>query len=394
MKKGLCYALALAILAAALAGLVRLWAPALRPRREQAELSDAEASPQAPASAMEEKAREMLAGMSREEKVWQMLVVFPQQLTGDGFSGDEALWREAMAACPAGGVVFDGDNMESADQLAAMLSAARGAGSIPPLLCVDEEGGEVARVAYALGAVTDFRPMFTYRAGGADVAFDNARTIGSELAALGFNVDFAPVADVWTNPDNRVIGRRAYSDDPEEAAALVSAAVAGFHAGGVGCVLKHFPGHGDTAEDSHLGAAYCGKAPGELAECELVPFAAGLAAGADMVMVGHITLPKLDPERPATLSPAVVTGLLREQMGFAGVVITDALRMGAITGAAESSAQAAVLAVEAGCDLLLAPEDPASAAEALLAEISDARIDESVLRILELKLRLGLIAAG
>ena len=393
MKKGPCYALALVILAAALAGLAAVCVPALRSRRGQSETPAAESLTETPDPALEDAAREMLSGMSREEKVWQMLVVFPQQLTGDNLSTDESLWREAMAACPVGGVVFDGDNMESAEQLRALLAAAGGAGSSAPLLCVDEEGGAVARVAFNLGVTTDFKPMFTYRAGGANVAYDNARTIGNELAALGFNVDFAPVADVWTNPNNTVIGRRAYSDDPAEAASLVGAAVAGFHAGGVGCVLKHFPGHGDTAEDSHLGAAYCYKTAEELAACELIPFAAGVAAGADMVMVGHITLPELDPERPATLSPAVVTGLLREQMGFDGVVITDAMRMGAMTGAAETAAEAAVLAVAAGCDLLLAPEDPAAVAEALLAEVPEARIDESVLRILQLKLKMGLIAA-
>lgn len=386
MKKGACYALALLLLVLVGALLVKVCAPALRRQRQEAPAAAKEAS-----DPVRDAALAMLAGMTPEEKVWQMLVLFPQQLTGDALSSDMALWEDSFAARPAGGVVFDGDNMASPEQLRAMLAAAGGAGSIAPLLCVDEEGGSVARVAYAFGVTTDFRPMFTYRDGGTAAAWANAKTIGSEIADFGFNVDFAPVADVWTNPDNTVIGRRAYSDDPAEAAALVAAAVRGFHDGGVACVLKHFPGHGDTAEDSHLGAAYSDKTAAELADCELIPFAAGLAAGADMVMVGHITVPAVDPERPATLSRPIVAGLLREQLGFDGVVITDAMRMGALTGAVESAAEAAVLAVEAGCDLLLAPEDPDAVIAALLERVPEARIDESVLRILKLKLQRGII---
>jgi len=236
--------------------------------------------------------------------------------------------------------------------------------------------------------------MFTYRDKGTETARANAYTIGSEIAEFGFNVDFAPVADVWTNPDNTVIGRRAYSDDPRETAQLVSAAVRGFHDGGVACVLKHFPGHGDTEEDSHLGAAYCEKTAEELAQCELLPFIAGIEAGADMVMVGHITIPALDPDHPATLSRAVIAGLLREQLGFDGVVITDAMRMGALSGAEDSPAESAVLAVEAGCDLILAPEDPDAVVRALLDTFDEARLDESVRRILRLKLNRGIIKAA
>ena len=345
-----------------------------------------------PDDAFAAAAEHILEGMSPEEKAWQMLVLFPQQITGSASTGNGTLWASGYAARAVGGVVFDGDNMASETELRGMLAAAGSVGKIAPLLCVDEEGGAVARLAYNLGTTTKFKPMFTYRDRGADTAYANARTIGSEIAQFGFNVDFAPVADVWTNPANTVIGRRAYSDDPEEAAALVSAAVRGFHDGGVACVLKHFPGHGDTAEDSHLGAARCDKTAEELAACELLPFVSGIQAGADMVMIGHITLPALDPDRPATLSRAVVTGLLREQLGFAGVAVTDSMRMGALDAAGVSPTQAAVLAVEAGCDLLLAPEDPDAVVEALLDRCDEARLDESVRRILILKLNRGIIA--
>ncbi len=359
---------------------------ALQPSPELREAEEDKAE-----SAVAAAVERVLAGMSREEKAWQMLVLFPQQITGAASTGNGTLWASGYAARGVGGVVFDGENMTSETELRAMLSAAGSVGKIAPLLCVDEEGGAVARLAYNLNATTKFKPMYTYRMEGTQTAYKNARTIGSEIAEFGFNVDFAPVADVWTNPDNTVIGRRAYSDDPEEAASLVAAAVRGFHAGGVACVLKHFPGHGDTAEDSHLGKAVCGKTAEELEQCELLPFIAGIDAGVDMVMIGHITLPALDPDRPATLSRAVVTGVLREKLGYDGVVITDAMRMGALSAAGVDAAEAAVLAIEAGCDLILAPEDPDAVVRALLEEIGEARLDESLRRILTLKLRRGIL---
>ena len=171
----------------------------------------------------------------------------------------------------------------------------------------------------------------------------------------------------------------------------IAAAVEGFHLGGVSATLKHFPGHGDTQEDSHNGAAYAYKTLPELMECEMLPFIAGIEAGAELVMVAHITLPALDAERPATLSKPIVTDLLRGELGFSGLVVTDALSMGAITQAYGD--EAALLALEAGCDLLLLPEDASAAAALILERADPARIDESVLRILEWKLAQGLIEA-
>ncbi len=383
MKRRICAALLALLL---LPGCARRAAEPVLPETAQPERAEDAAE-----AALEAAAERILAGMTREEKAWQLLILFPQQITGSPSTGNGTLWASGFAARSAGGVVFDGENITSEAELKGMLAAAASTGKIAPLLCVDEEGGAVSRVSYALGVTTAFKAMFTYRGGGEKTARDNACTIGSEIAAFGFNVDFAPVADVWTNPENSVIGRRAYSDDPREAAMLVSAAVNGFHDGGVACVLKHFPGHGDTTEDSHAGTAFCNRSRTELEQCELLPFAAGIAAGADMVMVGHITVPALDPDQPATLSHAVVTDLLRGDIGFDGVVITDAMRMGALSAACPDAAEAAVRAVKAGCDLLLAPDDPDAAVRMLLDELDEARLDESVRRILMLKLRRGII---
>lgn len=377
---------ALALLLSAL-----LFAGARRAEEAQGAFLAAEARETHPPPGTEEKARLILEGMSLEEKVWQMLVVFPQDLTGQASLSDLEAWADAMQRCPVGGVVLDGSNMLSADALKAMLGAIGGAADIPVFTCVDEEGGRVARLAYYLHAVTDFQPMFRYKDAGAETAYRNALTIGSEIRAFGFNVDFAPVADVWTNPENTVIGERAYSDDPAQAAELVAAAVRGFRDGGVIPTLKHFPGHGGTAEDSHVSAAVCGKTPEELRQCEFQPFLSGIEAGAGLVMVGHITLTEIDPALPATLSNAVVTGLLRGELGYEGVVITDSMRMEAFSAYGADEGERAVMAVNAGCDLLLGPADPPAVMEALRENVPEERIDESVLRILTLKIDSGII---
>ena len=335
------------------------------------------------------RAQEILAGMSTHEKVCQLFLLRPEALTGTAFTADPAVWQSALEAYPVGGVFFAASNLSGIDGTANAIAAMQTASSIPLFIAVDEEGGAVARVASTLGT-TAFSPMYSYRDQGTATAYENARTIASDIAPLGFNLDFAPVADVWTNPANTVIGTRAYSDEPGEAAALVAAAVEGFAEGGVLSVLKHFPGHGDTAEDSHIGLAMNSKSLAELYDCELKPFMAGLEAGADMVMTGHILLPALDAETPASLSYAVTTELLRNELGFNGVVVTDALEMGAL--AAYSDAEIAVRAIEAGADLLLAPVDAFAAMEAVENNIPTARLDESVLRILLLKLEKGIIA--
>ena len=337
-----------------------------------------------------DRAQELLDGMTPEEKVWQMLYVFPQHVCGENTCTDEAVWREALEKYPAGGFVLNSDNMSSPEQLRATVQCIKDGSAITPFVGVDEEGGRVARLAYTLGVTTDFKPMFTYRELGEDCAFANAQIIAGDIASFGFNQDFAPVADVWTNEENTVIGQRAYSSDPEEAASLVAAAVRGFTSGGVIATLKHFPGHGDTQEDSHYAAAHSAKTLDELRACEMLPFESGIAAGAGMVMTGHITMDAIDPDVPATLSGKIVTDLLRGELGWDGVVITDSFTMAAITERYDP-AQAAVMAIEAGCDIILGPADPQSVAAAILESVSPERIDESVLRILRLKLESGII---
>lgn len=212
---------------------------------------------------------------------------------------------------------------------------------------------------------------------------------------LGFNADLAPVADVWSNPDNTVIGDRAYSDDFAQAAELIPEAVRGFHSGGVATTLKHFPGHGDALADSHDGAVYVSKPLEQLRREELLPFRAGIASGSDMVMIGHLILTEIDAAQPAPFSYRIVTELLREELGFQGVVITDGLQMKALTDS-YTSGEIARRAVSAGVDILLCPSNPQAAVSALeeavaLGEISEERINQSVRRILAMKVNRGVL---
>ena len=223
-------------------------------------------------------------------------------------------------------------------------------------------------------------------AAGPEATFAAARTIGHYLKEYGFDIDFAPVADVNTNPKNIIIGTRAFSDDPLHAAPLVSAYVRGLQDAGVTACLKHFPGHGDTLADTHLGFAFTQKTWQEMASCEMIPFVEGIRAGARLVMAAHIATPAVTGNKqPATLSPVILTGKLRGEMGFDGVIITDALEMGAITRL-YGSGEAAVRALQAGADLLLCPLDLCAAFDAVLDAVrsgvlSETRLDESVRRI-------------
>lgn len=336
----------------------------------------------------------LLESMTVKEKVYQLFIVFPWQVTGVSpvtKAGD--LTRQGLEEFPVGGLIYDKTNMVSREQVTEMLTTVQTYSKIPLILTCDEEGGRVNRLMSTVGT-TYIDSMMSYRDQGAEKAAENAKTIAGDMVSCGFNTDLAPVADVWSNPENKVIGDRAYSDDFAQAAVLVASAVEGFHAGGTACTLKHFPGHGDTAADSHKGAVYVTKTLEELREGELLPFQAGIDAGADLVMIGHLTVSEVE-EVPAVFSYEIVTGLLREEMGFEGVVITDSLQMKAVTDAC-GSGQAAVLAVRAGVDILLCPEDLKEAADALLeaveaGEISEERLDESVMRILKLKEKRGIL---
>ncbi len=334
----------------------------------------------------------IISQMSLHEKICQMFIVTPESLTGfDVVTASGDATRSSLEQYPVGGLIYFSANLESMDQAKEMLSGAKGIQKdldlIPLFYAIDEEGGDVARCADALGT-TSFDPMYLYKEKGTDTAYSNAKTIAGDILSVGFNLDFAPVADTWSNPANTVIGQRAYSDDFAETAELVAAAVKGFSDGRVYCSVKHFPGHGDTAEDSHYGTAVSAKTLAELEQNEYLAFKKGIEAGADMVMMGHITMTSVD-QLPASVSKTMITDELRGKLGYDGVVITDSLAMGAVTEMYESG-ELAVKIVDAGADMLLMPQDMKAAVEALEKAVEDGtiteeRINESIRRILILK---------
>lgn len=352
-----------------------------------------EPTPRTSAAVRKDAAQTLLDGMTTQEKICQLLIVHPEALTGGGtVTGMTDELAAALRAYPVGGVLLSAGNMTSGEQLAALTATLSNGCKTAPLISVDEEGGRVARLMNTVGT-TKLGSMYSYRAQGTQGAHDNAQTIARDIAAYGFNTDFAPVADVWTNKRSNAIGDRAYSDDYDEAAELVAAAVKGFHDGGVICCLKHFPGHGSTKTDSHDGAATVDKTLPQLRQEDLKPFMSGIAAGADMVMVGHLTVPTMD-DVPASLSRKIVTNLLRYDLGFRGVIVTDGLQMQALAQYADG--EKAVLALAAGNDMLLEISDvpgTVAAIEKALVDgtLTQAALDQSVLRILQLKLAHGIV---
>lgn len=356
----------------------------------------------------------LLGEMTLREKVGQLFLVRPdaldpalsQQTIDDADVSGVTEVSETMAAFleeyPVGGVVLFGKNITDEVQLRGLIAGLQRSSPVPLLIGIDEEGGVVARLANSPGfGLPQYESAAAVGAQGTDAVRAMSAEIGTYLAGYGINLDFAPVADVNTNPDNPVIGTRAFSSDPQEAADCVNAAVEGFSRAGVLCCLKHFPGHGDTAGDSHDGTVYTEKTMEELRACEFLPFEAGIRAGAPLVMVGHIAAPNAvegeESDLPATFSRVLITDVLRDELGFAGVVLTDSLAMGAITET-YTPGEAAVLALQAGADLLLMPAGLAQAYDGVLAAVEDGRlteecIDESVARILALKQQAGLLQA-
>ncbi|MEK0312859.1 beta-N-acetylhexosaminidase [Cohnella sp. 56] len=297
-----------------------------------------------------------------------------------------------------GGIIYFRRNLRDAAQVARMTEALQARAAAPLLVSIDQEGGMVVRLeegvtvmpgAMAIGAADD-----------AQLACDAARWSGAELRAIGVNMNFAPCLDVNNNPRNPVIGVRAYGENPYKVAELGTAAIRGYQEGGIAAVAKHFPGHGDTGSDSHYELPVVPHGRDRLDAVELVPFRAAISAGVDAIMTAHVVFPAYEPDNvPATLSKRILTGLLREQLGYDGVVVTDCLEMNAISETI-GVARGAVEAIKGGADLILVSHrlDRQIAAleavyeAALAGEIPLSRIDEAVRRVWALKEKRGLFA--
>ena len=344
------------------------------------------------------EAEKILESMTLEEKAAQIFFVTPEDITGVDtatVAGDAT--RQALETYPVGGIVYFSKNILEPEQTRSMLGNtweySQEVMKIPVWLGVDEEGGQVARVAEnPQFQVTRYDSMRSIGdTGDPEQAYEAGETIASYLKDLGFNMDFAPDADVISNPQNTVIGDRSFGTDPDLVGEMTADAVAGFQDQGISACIKHFPGHGQTEGDTHEGYAYTEKTLEEMRNSDLIPFQRGIKAGTDFVMVSHISAPNaVSQDLPASLSSEFITDLLRGEMGYDGIIITDAMNMGAITDRYDS-AQAPVMAFQAGADMILMPEDFQSAYEGILqavnsGTISEERLDQSVMRILETKL--------
>lgn len=355
-------------------------------------------NPEAAAVAARAAVDERIGAMTLEQKVAQLFIVTPEALV-EGVSqvtqaGD--MTREGVTAHPVGGIVYFAQNLLDPEQTTTMLANVKqfyaDAGNVAPFIAVDEEGGTVVRVAdnEAFGAQDVGDASALGSAGDTEAAKRAAEQIADYLMPLGFNLDFAPVADVVDPLCSDTMGLRSFSSDAAVAADMVRAEVEGFRDKKMLCCAKHFPGIGAAAGDSHEGAITIEATNEELETVDLVPFRAAIEAGVPMIMVGHVSLPNIvGDSTPAPLSSAVVQGMLRDSLGYTGIIVTDSLSMGAITDY-YTPAEAAVAALKAGCDIPLMPERLDEAYQGVLSavqvgELTEERLDESLTRILTAK---------
>lgn len=344
------------------------------------------------------KIQTILDDMTLGEKAAQLFMITPEALTGVDQAveaGDGT--KRAIEEYPVGGIIYFSQNLQDPEQVRTMTEKSQEYSmeriGLPLFLSVDEEGGTVTRFGnnpqFGFDASADMDEIG--KLGDTHQAYDLGERIGSLLADLGFNMDNAPVVDVLSNPENTVVKDRSFGSDCRIVSEMALAELDGLESQGIIGVLKHFPGHGATAADTHEGYAYTDAPLEEMKENELVPFIDGIEAGADVIMVGHISCPEVTGNNePASLSEKMVSGILREDLGFNGVVITDAMNMGAVSEA-YSSSEAAVKAIRAGADILLMPADFKSAYQGIISavesgELTEERINESLYRIIELKL--------
>ncbi len=343
----------------------------------------------------------LLAGMTLEDKIYQMFIVTPEGLTNFSGSVTEAgsLTKNALENKPVGGLIYFSQNLQNWYQTYNMLYNSQewcqeAHNEIGLFLAVDEEGGSVARVAEKLGTYRSYSIEKYGQMGSTETVYKLGNTIGLSLSELGFNLNLAPVADVDINPDNE-LGDRIFSSDPYEVSDMVSNYVKGVRNTGVAATLKHFPGLGAGSGDTHKGSVVIDRTLGDLWENEFIAFRGGIEAGADCIMVGHQITTSAGDNLPADLSYTVVTEWLKTSMGYDGIIISDSHSMGAITDN-YSPGEAAVLSIQAGVDMILMPYDLNNAVSGVRnavadGEITEERLNESVRKILTKKYEMGII---
>ena len=349
----------------------------------------------------------ILAQMTLEQKVGQIFMPDFRQWHGRNVTELNPEIIQVIKDYHLGGVILFQDNIVDIGQTVKLVDGMQSSADLPLLIGIDQEGGIVTRLPYATGMPGN---MALGAAASPGLTYKVAKSIGEELRALGINVDFAPVLDVNNNPDNPIIGVRSFGSDPVLVAKMGAAYIKGLHRAGIAATAKHFPGHGDTAADSHLDLPSVPYGMERLRRVELKPFQEAIHQGVDLIMIAHVTFPAIDGAAvisqkdgqainlPASLSPKVMTGLIRQEMGYQGVIVTDAFRGMKAINDNFTADTAALMAFKAGADLILMPDNLGKAYNAILGEvktgtISEVRLDASVRRILTLKMWRGIITA-
>ena len=365
----------------------------------------------------DEQIEEIISNMTVEEKLAQMMIVALRDDVKNSHNATKLTkdYKKILKKYNFGGIILFAKNVVDINQTVTLIRESQKAAmssktGIPMFMCVDQEGGLVNRVSFG---ITSSGNMGLAATGDTELTFESADMIGEEIRSLGFNVDFAPVSDVNNNPANPIIGTRSFSDDPETVSQHVTAFIKGLKHNNIIASVKHFPGHGNVGEDSHTSLPMSELTVDEMKKCELIPFKAGIDAGADMIMTAHIQYPNVETKTytskedgqevylPATLSDTILTGLLRNDLGYDGIIITDAMDMGAIATHFDDT-DAAVMAINAGADILLCnldiykdnEIDTLSYVDTYMkklvkrvnsGDIDEKQLDTSVARILKLK---------
>ncbi len=342
----------------------------------------------------------VVSGMTLEQKVAQMFIITPDALTGaDGATVVGNTTKRLYAEYPVGGLIYEKDNIRSREQTQEMLKAMEELSlecvALPIFLSVEEEGGKASEIASKSPIdVDNIQNMSEVGATADNVkAYEAGQTIGNYLYDLGFNMNFAPVADVLTNEGNSAMAKRAFGSDSAVVGDMVCGVFDGLAENSIIGVVKYFPGYGCTGSDGSTGVVSTDKTLEELKATELVPFQLAIDTRAEYIMVGHVSLPNVTGSTlPSSLSEYMITQVLRADMGFEGVVVTDAMNKKAITDS-YNSAEAAITAIEAGADIILMPADFKAAYEGVLeavhdGELSEERINTSLVRIVKAKLEM------
>ena len=374
-NRSILLAVTLVIVAVATFGLLAFFAPQKKRNTEPMNLK--------PNEPEIDEAQLLLDTMTLDEKIAQLLIVQPSGLK---ISDAE---KQRLETAPYGGYIFLCNNFGTLSATRDYIQQLQKLAKTPLIMSLDQEGGSVQRIKCVKDrSATNIPYMYDVgKTGDINYAKELGRVMAEEQRVLGFNVDFAPDADVYSNANNTVIGRRSFSTSPDAVSKMSLALAQGLEQNGVMAVYKHFPGHGNTTTDSHVSLPIIRRTRAQLDEVELVPFKNAIKNGAKAIMVGHIALPNITGDNtPATLSYKITTELLRNELGFDGLIFTDGVNMGALT---RNYADADIYyrTIEAGADLIVLPRNPELAISSIKEHISESCIDESVYRILNFKLK-------